>query len=415
MLVWLLQTGEPLHIDSGNPRPMRAMNLSNKLVQAGHKVVLWTSAFSHQGKFHRFKQFKVIKFSENLEIRLIPSCGYQRHIGLSRLFDHAQLGWNLRHYLKDTTALPDVAFVGYPPIETAYVFANWLKSKNIPFVLDVKDLWPTMFVDALPKIVRPIARIVFHPYYYQAKITINNATSISSMAPSFLQWVLDFANKKDNGNNKVFPLTSPSGQISKQEVIEAQKWWLDQGIDGKIPVVFFAGSFMSVFDFDPVVQAVKKLSNLPCKFVLCGAGDYLSEVKNKFSGLKNVIFPGWIDRPKIESLAQYSIAALIPYKNIDNYIINTPNKVVDSMSLGLPILSPLSGEVSNLIQKYQIGFKYQDGRELAQSIELLVTDFELKKTMSKKAKALYQDKFEFNLVYDQFVKHLATMATKPLR
>ena len=101
MLVWLLQTGEPLHIDSGNPRPMRAMNLSNKLVEAGHKVVLWTSAFSHQGKFHRFKQFKVIKLSENLEIRLIPSCGYQRHIGLSRLFDHAQLGWNLRHYLKD--------------------------------------------------------------------------------------------------------------------------------------------------------------------------------------------------------------------------------------------------------------------------------------------------------------------------
>ena len=30
MIVWIFQTGEPLHIDSENPRPMRAMNLSDK-------------------------------------------------------------------------------------------------------------------------------------------------------------------------------------------------------------------------------------------------------------------------------------------------------------------------------------------------------------------------------------------------
>lgn len=39
-LIWIFQTGEPLHIDGGSARPMRAMNLSNALVQAGHRVVL---------------------------------------------------------------------------------------------------------------------------------------------------------------------------------------------------------------------------------------------------------------------------------------------------------------------------------------------------------------------------------------
>ena len=38
MNIWILQTGEPLHIDEGKPRAMRAMNLSNKLVEAGHNV-----------------------------------------------------------------------------------------------------------------------------------------------------------------------------------------------------------------------------------------------------------------------------------------------------------------------------------------------------------------------------------------
>ena len=32
MKIWILQTGEPLHIDKSGLRPMRAMNLSNALI-----------------------------------------------------------------------------------------------------------------------------------------------------------------------------------------------------------------------------------------------------------------------------------------------------------------------------------------------------------------------------------------------
>jgi len=97
--VWILQTGEPLHIDGENARPMRAMNLSNALVQAGHKVVLWSSAFYHQEKRHRSSTAKSIRVSDNLEIRLIPSRGYKRHISVGRLIDHGQLAFNLKKML----------------------------------------------------------------------------------------------------------------------------------------------------------------------------------------------------------------------------------------------------------------------------------------------------------------------------
>ena len=99
LLTWVFQTGEPLHVDGDNARPMRAMNLSNALVQAGHNVVLWSSAFYHQEKRHRSSTAKSIRVSDNLEIRLIPSRGYQRHIGVERLIDHAQLACNLKKML----------------------------------------------------------------------------------------------------------------------------------------------------------------------------------------------------------------------------------------------------------------------------------------------------------------------------
>ena len=50
MKVWIFQTGEPLHSDDDNPRPMRAMNLANSLVDMGHSVIIWSSAYYHQKK-----------------------------------------------------------------------------------------------------------------------------------------------------------------------------------------------------------------------------------------------------------------------------------------------------------------------------------------------------------------------------
>src|SRR6478672_6049610 len=92
LTIWILQTGEPLHVDPGDPRPMRAMNLANALVDAGHHVVVWSSAFSHTDRRHRSPGVERTVISENLEYRLIPSPGYARNVGLGRLWDHAMLG-----------------------------------------------------------------------------------------------------------------------------------------------------------------------------------------------------------------------------------------------------------------------------------------------------------------------------------
>ena len=410
MKVWILQTGEPLHCDEGSPRPMRAINLSNKLVEAGHDVVLWSSAFSHQEKKHRTREFTVYKVNENLEIRLIPSCGYKKHIGLMRLIDHFQLALNLKKLLKRERVAPDIAFIGYPPIEAAAVMSKWLSKRGVPMVLDVKDLWPSMFVDAFPKMLQPIARIIFHPYFYLAKRTIRGADGISAMAPAFLKWVLKFADKKPTDSDKVFRLTSPISNISKSEVLLASKWRDAQGINVNMPTVLFVGSFMSVFDFNPIFETAKELKD--CQFVLCGDGDYLSGLKNKTQGLDNVFFPGWVDRPKIEVLSDMSIASLAPYKNIDNFMVNTPNKIVDSLLLGLPIISPLRGEVAKLIESNEVGFTYDDSRSLNNHIQLLINDDKLQEQMSNNAKKLYNKEFEFNMVYDGLVQHLERMVGK---
>ena len=408
MNIWILQTGEPLPSDSGNPRAMRAMNLSQKLVDAGHKVILWSSSFDHQRKLHRSEGFSKLRLSSNLEVRLIPSRGYKKHIGIGRLIDHAQMAINLNKFLKNESKVPDVAFIGYPPIETAFVMSNWLSSKKVPIVLDVKDLWPTMFVEAFPRFLQPIARVIFHPYFYLSKKTIALADSISAMAPGFIEWIMDYSKRRKSKLDKVFRLTSPIISLPEQDLIDAKRKWLDLGFKKDMPAVFFVGTFMSVFDFKPIKEAAEYLSanKIDCQFILCGEGAYLDDVKAMMTGLPNYLFPGWVDRVMIESLAEMSIASLAPYKNIDNFIFNTPNKIVDSLMLGKPVLSPLEGEVANLIDSYNVGFSYNDSLSLGSFIETLILDSDLQKKISGNAKSLYQTEFEFDRVYKSLVCHL---------
>jgi glycosyltransferase involved in cell wall biosynthesis len=415
LTVWILQTGEPLPIDLENPRPMRAVNLANALIAAGHRVVLWSSAFSHQKKQHRSHKASKIIISDRLEIRLIPSPGYQRNIGLARLWDHLQLAINLKKLIKEEATQPDVAFIGYPPIETAVVFGKWLEQRGIPFLLDVKDLWPSVFLEEVPKPLRPIGRMILWPYFRLAKGCVKRATGVSAMSDSFLYRVLAISKRKMLNADGVFPLTSASERLSSTELATAQNWWDDLGVrnDGTKRVCY-VGNHSPNVDLAPVREAANIFikQKAPVEFIIAGDGVSFLKFKTMMSGLANVRFPGLIDRPKIIALAERAHAALIPYVNSENFLLSLPNKTFDALSLGLPILSPLQGEVASLIAKHGVGISYgtDTGNTLYDCIQVLLQDIALQESMSQKARTLYAERFSFEMVYGGLVKHLELLA-----
>ena len=412
MIIWLLQTGEPLHSDQENDRPMRAMNLANELINKGHKVILWSSAFYHQTKTHRTKIYKKIEISESLEVRLIPSSGYKTNISISRLYDHCLLAWNLRKHLKDENQPPEAAFIGYPPIEVAYVMGSWLKKRDVPFLLDVKDQWPNILLESFPRSLKVFARVLLSPYYILAKKAMQNATGICGQSSSFVKWALTFSNKGRSINDFVAPLTTPDNIIGSEEMVNAVNWWSRQGIKRKSGLrIIFVGSFSRVFDFDAIFDSARLMNDqkLDCEFVLCGDGDRDSELRLKAEDHDNVKIISWIDLPKIRALSQISNATIAPYKSTDDFTISVPNKIIDSLILGLPILSPLKGEVASLISKHNVGFTYHNNMDLCDCIRSLIMDSELQKSMSSNAKKLYESEFEFNNVYDGLVRHLESL------
>jgi len=411
MKIWILQTGEPLQTDDDS-RPMRAINLSNILAKRNHQVTLWSSQFNHQKKIHRSKKYKNINIKDNLALTLISSPGYKNNVGLPRLIDHFVLALNLQKKLNHVKDYPDIVFIGYPPVESAYVMTKWLRKNNIPMMLDVKDQWPLVLTRSFPKPLRLVAHILFWPYYLMAKKSMNYATGISAMSVGFLDWSRNFSNTNASELDKVVPLTSPNIILTDKESSSAIAWWAQKDImkNGKFRIMF-VGSFSRAFDFDEIFLSAKalslKLTN--CEFVLCGDGERRQDLEEKAQKYSNIKVIGWIDQPKIIALSKFSSLFIAPYKNSEDFMISIPNKVIDSLRLGLPIISPLKGEVKNLINNNDIGFYYYDASSLTNSIIALASDIKKRQKMSSNAKDLYNSEFEFNSVYNNLADHLENM------
>lgn len=414
MKVWLFQTGEPVHVDGGSPRPMRAMNLANALLERGHAVELWTSAFFHQEKRHRSRSFERVRVNDRFHVRLVPSRGYDANIGVGRLADHAELARNLGRELDNQQETPDVGFVGYPPIEFAAVATRWLKSRGVPSLLDGKDQWPEIFVQKFPVPLRPLARILFAPYAYYGKRAMRDATGLTSMAGAFLDWMREYSGRRTSQFDGVFPL-SPVESGPPTDVGDARAWWSERGVqsDGRKRFMF-VGSFSHAMNFAPIRSAAElaRAQGLDWQFILCGDGTQARELQAMFAGCSNVILPGWIDRAKVVALSEASLAGIAPYRNLPDFQMSVPNKIIDYLMLGQPLVSPLRGEVSSLIERFRVGVIYDDlaERSLFDALNALTADPVTRADASTRARRLYEESFEGRAVYSRLVDTLEAMA-----
>lgn len=399
--IWILQTGEPLQSDE-HYRPMRAINLSNTLSSMGHNVTIISSDFFHQEKRHRKKFMQTFEVNELLRINFITSPGYKRNIGFSRLIDHFILSINLKKYLTSVTQLPDIVFIGYPPIETSFTMAKWLHSKNIPFVVDLKDQWPQIFLDPFPSFLQPLLKLLLFPYFFMGIKTLRLSSAFVSMSFEYIQWMKEFSKDPDK-KFFVAPLTTRSNQ-NQSESLALTKWFESQDIDLNVKARFcFIGSFMSVFDFSLIRDASTRLNSegLEHEIILCGDGDYLSQTKELFRGIENIKFTGWINEEQVRAIYSISNASLIPYKNIENYKINTPNKVIDAFANATPIITSLEGVVATYCTSNNVGFACNEssGTSFFEAMKRLILDKSLNKEMSDNAIRLYESKFSFDAVY----------------
>lgn len=417
MKVWIVEISDFLPKIDGDNRLYRAGMLAKALVEAGHEVLWWSSTFNHQLRKQRFDVSTTIDIEKNYSLRLLYGPGYRRSISFGRWRHNRavarEFAWELS--AKSIDELPDLIYACLPTLEVSEQAVLFGNRHGIPVIVDIRDRWPDIYLSPLPKVLHPIVRTMLKTEFARAHRIFSKATAITGVSTKNLEWGLRLARREPHPRDKWFPLGFPvddndNGSVSKSDSKEIMSKY---GIENGCFVVTFVGSFSPTCNFRTVMDTSRIFfedNDTRVQFVLVGNGAQASFLRKNSNGLKNVLLPGWCEKPQVNEILLASSIGLMPYTGRAPQTL--PNKPFEYMAAGLSILSSLEGELKTIIEQQGIGLQYKasDPIDLKDKIMWFFSHPEETKAMGQRAKALFEEKYNADVVYPGLVEHLTKIA-----
>lgn len=408
MKVWILKDAEPLPLKPGQ-RAMRSGLLAKELGRRGHQVLWWTSTFSHHKKELIFKQDTDLELMPNVTLRALDVGGYQRNISIARLLHHRRLGRRFRE-MAPREALPDVIVSSLPIIDLPYEAAEFAKMRDIPWIIDVRDPWPDVFVDKAPARCRFLVRWLTSIERKRATHALASADAVTAVSKGFLRWALRLAGREQREDDHVYYLGHSGLKFSADDLERSSK--LTDPLAGKI-VLTFVGTFGHSYELGLVAEAASYFNQkVPdIAFVLVGEGHQRAKLSERFSGLPNLFMPGWQDTREIAAILAKSHVGLVPCRSLPDTV---PNKPFEYMAAGLPLLSSLQGEMADIIKSYDLGLSYPEG-DLAgfiAAVKTIVGDRHILARWSSNATKAFNELFNAARIYPDFADYVLRLTER---
>ncbi len=76
----------------------------------------------------------------------------------------------------------------YPTVELAAAAVDFGAGIGRATVVDIRDFWPDIFTSAVPRALRPLARLVVSGMKRQSARVLGGATAITGITRSFVEW-----------------------------------------------------------------------------------------------------------------------------------------------------------------------------------------------------------------------------------
>ena len=409
MKVWVITVGEPLPNDGDHVRLYRSGILSYLMADEGHEVTWWSSSFDHTAKKQRVDRHSDIPLNKNLMLTLLRGPGYRRNVSLRRMVNHGVVAAAFRK-ISRSRIRPDVILVSYPTIELSWEAVRFGREFNVPVVVDIRDLWPDIIEDAVPGLPRQLVKTLLWPLYRKADHVFRSATAICGVTDEYVAWGLGKVMRRRSAMDRSFPFGYEASVPSSADKSAAEIYWQEKGVSAQNWNICFFGTLGRQFDLAAVISAARELvERCPeVRFIICGKGDLLAHFEDMARDVPTVSFPGWVDRYQIRTLMEVSKLGLAPYYPSRNFLLNLPNKPIEYMSAGLPILSTVGGVIGDLITRHGAGVvcDQSDPNSLTARIVELVEDPGRVSRMGKASLNLFERRFDAAIVYPQFSNFL---------
>ena len=310
-----------------------------KMLAEKHETELVTSTFRHSLKSRRTEPADAWPF----KITFLEEPGYPRNICLQRFRSHRTWGRNVLAYLKERKK-PDVICCAVPSLTGPLKVAKYCEKQGIRFVIDIQDLWPEAFRMALDLPV--VSSAAFMPFTRLADGIYQRADAVCAVSESYRARALK-VNRKSTAGCAVYLGADIAAfdRYAAEHPLERK--------DGEI-LLGYAGTLGTSYDLPVVFSAMRKLDRKELRMIVVGDGPLTQAFRKQAEGL-DVTFTG-----------------------------------------RLPLNTQDSDEYKALVDEYRMGFNCRNGdaEDLAEKLEKLMDDPELREEMGRNARRCAEEKFD---------------------
>jgi len=408
MKIWFTEIGEPLPIEK-DVRLHRYGMFTKALAALGHDVVWWTSSFSHAVKKNVYHKNGDLVIG-GVTLRILKGPGYKKNVSLQRIIHQRNFARQFSQKAANFP-LPDIIISPVPTLETAEAAVRLGMKHRVPVLVDIRDEWPDEFLNLAPDSLKWLLRLILQGSFKQMSYICRNATGIIAMSRRQLDYGLLFAARQEGKFDGIFPHGYSTQKIEEDKLAAARKWWKEQGVEKNAFVCCFFGTIGRFFNLETVIDAAKSISSeFKIQILLCGDGSSLAHYKKLASGTDSILFPGWIDAPRIAALMEISHVGLAPYAA--NTCMSLPNKPFEYFAGGLPVVSSIQGELKQILADNDCGRTYDADsvEDLCNVLRELHDSEALRMEMGTRARRVFERDFSVERIVKKLDAHLKLSA-----
>lgn len=390
------------------PGGTRHHELARHLAQRGHRVTIIASPISYlTGDETRPGSRRQI---DDLGVRIIRSYTLPvlHQSFVLRVFSF--LSFMISSFINGLLVRKvDLVWGTTPPIfqgPTAWLLA---RLKGVPFLLEVRDLWPA-FAVAVGVLKN---KLLIRLSEWLERFLYRHADQVIVNSPGYINHVECRGAKKV----RLVPNGADPEMFNPNE--EGKTFRRKHGLADDF-IVLYAGAHGMSNDLDVVLDAAE-LINLESEIqiVLLGSGKEKNRLMEKAEArsLGNVHFLPPVPKNEMREALAAANACLAILKPIELYKTTYPNKVFDYMAAGRPVILAIDGVIRQVLEDANAGLAVPPGdpQALADAVLALARDPEKCRRFGLNGRQVVEEKFSRKQLADEFSALLNSMRRKNVR
>lgn len=392
----------------------RIHEMAKAWIKAGHQVEVITGFPNHpQGELYPGYESQAY-FQEELDgikvhrvwTYITPNKGLIR-----RTLGHISMWISALLFASKHIEEPDIV-IGTSPTLFAGLAAHRLAlQKKVPFVMEVRDLWPGIFVD-LGVITNPLVIKMLEVWeLWMYRLADSIVTVTEGFKENISQRGIDPGKIHTIPNGADLATFHPGGKPTSlsEELDLTDKF-----------VVLYLGAHGISHGLETILNAAARLADLEeIVFIFVGDGSKKAELQEKAQAenLENLVFLPPISKDLVPLYYNLADLCLVPLRDVELFRTFIPSKMFEIMAMGKPIVASLSGEAAAILESSggALVVEPENTAEIVNAIRVLYQDPQKRLELGKNGKVFVEARYSREMLAEKYTSVMRGIRPRAVR